>query len=356
MRKSFGRSIVAGLTLGLIGLTACQVPGDPQGSLDSVSTSNGTVTAVGWAFDDGAMTSAIRVDVYADGNLVWSANANRSRPDVAGVFPGVGAFHGYAATFDASNGSHQVCAFAINFGSGLNNTQLGCATVTVNDLSPIGSFDETTRNGVEVGFGGWTFDPDTADPIAIKVSINSGNVVTTVIADVERPDIAATFPPYGAAHGFVGSVLVPYDQQLNPATTICVIAVNTQAGADKVLGCRNMTDSTPSPALASPTYLHGFLRSVVNSSPGTLTVTGQLVDSYDPNDQSAVYFHVTQSLDDTAGTTALAVTDAAGNYSVVISGIPAGRMRICLGGFETYANIVRTIDCRDVTVSDTPGV
>lgn len=306
--------------------------------------------AVGWAFDDSSPTSPVRVDIYADGTLVWSANAEDPRPDVASAFPGVGASQGYNATFATSTGNHQVCAFAINVGSGLNNTQLGCSSVTAVDLSPVGSVDQMTRNGVEVGFSGWTFDPESADPIAIKVSVNFGDVVV-VAADADRPDIAAAYPSYGASHGFVSSILVPYYQQLDPSVTICITAVNIRSGADKVLDCRNMADVTPDPRLSSPTYLHGTIRTLVNTSPGTLTITGRLIDDFDPNDQAAVYFHVTQSFGDVAGGTGLDLTDPSGSYGVVITGVPAGPMRVCLGGFESYANIPRTIDCRDIVVT-----
>ena len=155
----------------------------------------------GWALDDADLTAPVRVDIYADGGIVWSSEANGSRPDIATAFPGAGDAHGFTASFNLPSGGHDVCAFAINIGSGVNNPELGSRRVTTADPSPIGSLDLTSRNGVEVGFAGWVIDPDTTGPVTIVASVNGVDLQVRP-ADVDRPDVAAFYPGFGPNHGF----------------------------------------------------------------------------------------------------------------------------------------------------------
>lgn len=107
-----------------------RVPGgDPFGSVDSITVSNGSITVAGWAIDPD-VASAIPVHVYVNG-VGTAITANQSRPDVAAVYPLYGPKHGYSTTVKAAKGSNLVCIFAINQGSGSVNPVLQCATVTV---------------------------------------------------------------------------------------------------------------------------------------------------------------------------------------------------------------------------------
>ncbi|WP_454157862.1 hypothetical protein [Microbacterium lacticum] len=99
--------------------------GDPVGSLDSVSVSNGIAQVSGWAFDPDS-GDPLSVHIYVDrvGNVI---TANTERPDVAGAFPGQSRFRGFAASVAVPAGGFSLCAYAINVGPG-GNTLLGCRT------------------------------------------------------------------------------------------------------------------------------------------------------------------------------------------------------------------------------------
>ena len=58
--------------------------------------------------------------------------ASNARKDVGNFFwyQGYGANHGYDARVSASRGTHQVCAYGINVGTGANRL-LACKTVSV---------------------------------------------------------------------------------------------------------------------------------------------------------------------------------------------------------------------------------
>jgi hypothetical protein len=101
----------------------------PFGSLDRAVGVGGGVSVGGWAIDPDT-SSPIQVHVYVDGVGRPALNANQSRPDVGGAYPGYGNNHGFSSVVSASSGSHTVCLYAINVAAG-GNTGLGCRAVTV---------------------------------------------------------------------------------------------------------------------------------------------------------------------------------------------------------------------------------
>jgi uncharacterized protein YkwD len=118
--------VAAGVALG-----ACT----PTGNLDSTgvsATADGqTLTVVGWAWDEDVPTTPIDVHVYIDGNGI-ATKADLPRPDVAASFPKAGPDHGYQVRVNVAAGSHQICAYGINYpGTGGDNSLLGCTTVVV---------------------------------------------------------------------------------------------------------------------------------------------------------------------------------------------------------------------------------
>ncbi len=106
------------------------IRGNPLGSLDAARAGTGTITVAGWTFDPDDAASG-RVHVYVDGRYRGEFTADRSRPDVAAVYPGFGPDRGFEATVPADAGTANVCVFAINTGSGTTNPVLGCGTVLV---------------------------------------------------------------------------------------------------------------------------------------------------------------------------------------------------------------------------------
>ncbi len=89
----------------------------------------------GWAADADT-TAPIDVQVLVDKVPVLTAKADRSRPELATSFPGVGTAHGYDLPVQMSPGTHSVCVVGVNVGAGAN-TSTGCANVTVVAPSPL---------------------------------------------------------------------------------------------------------------------------------------------------------------------------------------------------------------------------
>jgi len=101
----------------------------PVGSWDSVSVSGSQLVVRGWALDPDDAAVSSQVHVYVDGVGV-SVTADGSRPDVAAVFPGAGAAHGFSVSRSVAAGSHSVCVFAIDVDFPSRNSLLGCRTIS----------------------------------------------------------------------------------------------------------------------------------------------------------------------------------------------------------------------------------
>lgn len=96
---------------------ACKKVGRPFGNLDVVRDEGGAIRVSGWAIDPDTV-DPIKVHIYIDGHATRSLDANRSRPDVEGVYPGYGPNHGFNDVVPAGRGEHVVCVFAISYGRG----------------------------------------------------------------------------------------------------------------------------------------------------------------------------------------------------------------------------------------------
>lgn len=104
---------------------------NPRGNLDSVTAGTGTARVVGWAADPDALSSRLQVDVYVDTKMRARVATGLSRPDVARAI-GAGPNQGFGYLVPTlAEGSHSVCAYALNIGKGTANSKLGCRTVTV---------------------------------------------------------------------------------------------------------------------------------------------------------------------------------------------------------------------------------
>jgi len=116
-------------SLGCVAVTVAESAYDPVGSLDQATRSGTTLTVRGWAADPDQPTSPVQVHVYVDG-VGTVLTANSARPDVAVVYPYLGAAHGYQLAMKVTDAAHRVCVYAINVGSGTTNTTLGCTNVS----------------------------------------------------------------------------------------------------------------------------------------------------------------------------------------------------------------------------------
>ena len=212
--------------------------GNPKGSLNVVQASPGAVRVVGWALDPDTSTP-IATHVYVDGRWSGAVTANLGRPDVAAAFPGYGAHHGFDLTVPVSGGgAHQVCTYAINVGRGSANPVFGCATVTLPTGAPYGSVDLVEGQPGGVHIAGWSIDPDTSGPVQVHVFVD-GTWTAAVTADVDRPDVGATHPGYGDAHGFDATLPLRAGKH-----TVCAFGINVgPVAANHSLGCRTVTTS-----------------------------------------------------------------------------------------------------------------
>ena len=218
-------------------LLACRdvvgVANNARGNAELVQPARelGHVWLVGWALDPDT-TEPIEVHAYVDGGGHNLGPAQVSRPDVARAFPGYGDRHGFNTILRTGTGVHNVCLYAINVGGGVHGN-LGCRQVTVPG-DPIGNVETIAGGAGSIQVAGWALDPDTANPIEVHVYIGQGGT-NLGPANLERQDIAAVYPGYGANHGFSHSFSVaPGDHQ------VCVYAINTGFGQHRGIRCQTV--------------------------------------------------------------------------------------------------------------------
>lgn len=101
--------------------------GQPFGVVDVVSRTPSGIQVAGWAIDPDTAAS-IPVHVYV-GSSGYVLEGNEFRPDVAGVFPAYGPYHGYSSVLPDPGGHPTVCAYAINTVGAGGNPLLGCRTL-----------------------------------------------------------------------------------------------------------------------------------------------------------------------------------------------------------------------------------
>jgi hypothetical protein len=219
---------------GFLGCRTLTIGEVPFGAFDVAEVGGTGLRVRGWAIDP-EVSTPIDMHVYVDGAFAGSFSANQSRPDVGAAFPGYGNNHGLDALVpNLTNARHTVCVFAINVGGGWGNPWLGCKSVNPHS-QPFGSFDAATSTGTGIRARGWAIDPNTSAPIDVHIYVDGSPSV--VLADLNRPDVEAGFPGFGANHGF--DTVIP----AGPGShQVCAWAINVQLGLGHVLlGCRSVT-------------------------------------------------------------------------------------------------------------------
>lgn len=243
----------------------------PVGSFDSLLVSGNTAYAYGWALDpDTASSIVVRVAVNG---VSQNVTASVARPDVAALYPGLGAAHGFEVPLPLQAGTSEVCITAVNTGAG-GDTALGCRTVVIDPpdqgRNPIGNFESLTVSGNTATATGWALDPDTTRSIAVHLYVNGAG--KEYIASAARPDVAAAFPGMGAAHGFSAQLTLPAGR-----SEVCAYGINTGRGDNTFLGCRTVTVAAADRGLP-PT---GFFESLTVSGT-TATAAGWALDPDNP--------------------------------------------------------------------------
>lgn len=205
----------------------------PQGFLDAVTASPSGVRVSGWAFDRDA-SGPVGIRVLVNGAPAATGTTGLSRPDVAAGVPGAGPSAGFQVDVPTGAGRLRVCVQALDVPAVADAT-LGCRDVTVVNAEPVGSVDLVAPTPTGASVAGWTIDPDTASPIDVHVYVD-GAFATAARAQAVRPDVGAAFRAAGAAHGF--ALAVPLSAGPH---RVCVYAINTPAGNNPLLGCRDVT-------------------------------------------------------------------------------------------------------------------
>ncbi|MFT4211421.1 MAG: hypothetical protein QM626_06060 [Microbacterium sp.] len=233
----------------------------PFGAFDTMSVSGTSALIRGWAIDPDT-TGPIAYRVTVNG-VATTYTASFTRPDVGAVYPAYGAKHGFEKTIDLPNADAEVCVTAINTDGA--DTYLGCRNrkgVIANRL-PVGSVDAVEVSPGVFQVRGWAADPDTIDPIPVHIWI--GNSATAVTADGDRPDVAAAFTTFGAAHGFSATI----NANGGGTTQICIFAIDTDPDQHTLLKCVSVNAMSGSPIGSFDT---------VRVEGGTTTITGWAID------------------------------------------------------------------------------
>jgi hypothetical protein len=267
-----------------------------------------------------------------------AVTADDPRSDIGARYPGSGSNHGFTAQVPVGPGSHQVCAYGIDAGEGTTRA-FACTTFTM-PVHPFGRIDGIGDAGGSIRVRGWAIDPNTTAPIRVHVYVD-GKGVRSAAADLERGDLASL--GYGTAHGYDETIDVA-----DGARSVCVYAINTGPGSNRLLGCSNIT-STQSP--------YGVVELVEGGAvPGTVRVRGWAVD---PSITGPVRIHVYAD-----GKGHLAATaddprpDVAELYPAlgpdhgfdVTATVPSGSRNICVYAINQGPGATRNLGCRRVTV------
>jgi hypothetical protein len=261
---------------GLLAVPLAQAAVDthsPQGRADAVQAVPGGAIIKGWAFDPDAPMSVLTVYLWIDGKLS-GIRADRPRPDVGAVYPGTGTNHGFDTTVRLAEGPHQICPVIGNLGAGANKS-LPCVVVTVAD-TPRGRVEGLGPVPGGISVSGWTFDPDApTTPLTVKLTIDSR--LSTLLANLARPDVGAAYPGAGTNHGFAATIRLA-----EGAHRVCAVAANISYGVDKTLTCATVT------VIDSP---RGRVESLVQA-PGGVLVKGWAFDPNAPMSTLVVYVYI----------------------------------------------------------------
>lgn len=239
------------------------------GAFELLQVVPGAVLAKGWALDPDRVTSSqIRLDL--DGVQGALQTAATPRADIALRYPGYGDKHGFANRLTLADGTHRVCATAVNT-SGTPGTDkaLGCRSVTVRH-SPQGVLT-VQRLPAGLSISGWALDTDTDAPVTVQVAID-GQTVLTAPASRAGTTWKTAFPAFPSGHGFLTI------RKLTPgAHKVCVTAVNVSgtAGTTQSLGCRSIVYSNNAAAVT---------RAVTRGTSG-VTISGW---AHDPDSTASV--------------------------------------------------------------------
>ncbi|WP_375491236.1 fibronectin type III domain-containing protein [uncultured Jatrophihabitans sp.] len=308
----------------------------PFGGFNPVTNRPGALDVRGWAIDRDAPTSPVTMSISIDGTP-HTVVANRTRTDVARVYPGTGTAHGFDVVLPTSQGAHRICGTAVNIGYGSNNSY-GCRTAVL-DNSPLLAFGSATRSRNQIRVTGWAIDED-APTRAVTVTETVDGRPSSFAANTSRPDVGRVYPNTGTHHGFDHSVTVAEGTH-----TVCVRAANIGYGVDAVLPCKTVVmNYTPTASIGTP----------------SATATGMRVVGWSVDPDTAAPTAVRISVDGRgAGTTMANHTGVhaahRGHYLTVGVRSVSGRHAVCLVAVnELYGTHDSPASCTTTTLALRP--
>jgi hypothetical protein len=178
---------------------------------------------------------------------IWIANWNNQENTLDPVVPSIAwanhqRIHQYRGGHDDTYGG-----VTINVDSDyVDGATVGVGTPPVGESDPIGQLELTGAPAKgQLRVKGWALDPDApTETLGVDVVVGGREGQKGVetyelgqIANLARPDVAASHKLAGASHGFDTRV-VTIKSGPEP---ICVYAVNVALGGNRLLGCRTTT-------------------------------------------------------------------------------------------------------------------
>jgi len=208
---------------------------EPFGSVDGASVDGADLVVSGWAIPQDGGSAGCDAVISVDLRDVARVPSMDGRPDVGAAYPAFGANRGFSARVPLNYGPHLICVRAIDRANGRQKF-LGVTTALV--PSPFGALDEVVATGPgQIRLMGWGIDPvDRSAPAVVRITVD-GSVVAELSAGSERPDIGASVPGAGSAHGLVADLAVAPGIH-----DVCAEIVGRRGGSFP-LGCRQVTVS-----------------------------------------------------------------------------------------------------------------
>ncbi len=210
-------------------------------------------------------------------------------------------------------------------------------------VAPFGNVETVRTTATGTTISGWAVDADTTAPIAVHVYVDGRGY--PILGNLERPDVAATFPGVGSAHGFSTTMAIG-----DGAHQLCVYAIDVGPGDNTVLQCSTIV------------VQHDPISSLEQDGPTPTgyRVAGWSFDPDAPTTASQVHVYV-----DGVGTVLTADgnrPDVGGVYPAAGArhgfaydfGLADGRHSVCVYSINSYLGTTGTLDCRVVVVARSP--
>lgn len=318
-------------------------PGLPVGNFEALAMAPSGVLLTGWAHDPDGGSSA--VEVYVNGYLAGTIPTGVSRPDVAAAYGSSAATAGFNNGVWAPPGDHWICAFARNSGRG-PATAMGCRFISIPSL-PFGSIDAVSIDlpTATATIQGWAIDAQSAGVVEIH-AYAGGAFAGWTRANGSRTDLLASFPAFGANHGFSFQVPVP-----RGTSSLCLYAIDdARSDRNRTLGCQT---------ISVPTAPFGNLETVARV-PGGVVLGGWAID---PDTPAPIEVDVWEA-GGLAGwaSASLSRPDVGAafpsygpnhGYSIYVPAGP-GNHSWCAFGINVPAGINPAVGCRTMNVTSTP--